>query len=136
MHDAGYEQNAGTVTDSAGGKIEAGAAPKADEGDKSETAEDGSAKADDSGAKADTKSDTKKNDSKGNAATQASGGSLLELVGIRLRAIPEEVGPRAGALGDRLRPGLGPERRVRAPRPLHLQRLRRDLRLEERILCP
>lgn len=46
-----------------------------DEGDKSETAEDGSAKADDSGAKADTKSDTKKNDSKGNAATQASGGS-------------------------------------------------------------
>lgn len=47
----------------------------ADEGDKSETAEDGSAKADDSGAKADTKSDTKKNDSKGNAATQASGGS-------------------------------------------------------------
>ena len=75
VHDAGYEQNAGTVTDSAGGKIEAGAAPKADEGDKSETAEDGSAKADDSGAKADTKSDTKKNDSKGNAATQASGGS-------------------------------------------------------------
>ena len=64
-----------SVTDSAGGKIEAGAAPKADEGDKSETAEDGSAKADDSGAKADTKSDTKKNDSKGNAATQASGGS-------------------------------------------------------------
>ena len=44
VHDAGYEQNAGTVTDSAGGKIEAGAAPKADEGDKSETAEDGSAK--------------------------------------------------------------------------------------------
>ena len=75
VHDAGYEQNAGTVTDSAGGKIEAGAAPKADEGDKSETAEDGSAKADDSGAKADTKSDTKKNDSKGNAATQASGDS-------------------------------------------------------------
>ncbi len=75
VHDSGYEQNAGTVTDSAGGKIEAGAAPKADEGDKSETAEDGSAKADDSGAKADTKSDTKKNDSKGNAATQASGGS-------------------------------------------------------------
>lgn len=71
VHDAGYEQNAGTVTDSAGGKIEAGAAPKADEGDKSETAEDGSAKADGSGGKA----DSKKNDSKGNAATQASGGS-------------------------------------------------------------
>lgn len=76
VHDAGYEQNAGTVTDSTGGKIEAGAAPKADEGDKSETAEDGSAKADDSGAaKTDTKHDAKKNDSKGNAASQASGGT-------------------------------------------------------------
>ena len=75
VHDAGYEQNAGTVTDSAGGKIEAGTAPKADEGDKADSAEDGSAKADDSGDKADTKSDTKKNDSKGNTASQASGGS-------------------------------------------------------------
>lgn len=76
VHDAGYEQNAGTVTDSAGGKIEAGAAPKADEGDKADPAEDGSAKADDSGAaKTDTKHDAKKNDSKGNAASQASGDS-------------------------------------------------------------
>lgn len=76
VHDAGYEQNAGTVTDSTGGKIEAGAAPKADEGDKADPAEDGSAKADDSGAaKTDTKHDAKKNDSKGNAASQASGGT-------------------------------------------------------------
>lgn len=76
VHDAGYEQNAGTVTDSAGGKIEAGAAPKGDEGDKADPAEDGSAKADDSGAaKTDTKHDAKKNDSKGNAASQASGGT-------------------------------------------------------------
>lgn len=76
VHDSGYEQNAGTVTDSAGGKIEAGAAPKADEGDKADPAEDGSAKADDSGAaKTDTKHDAKKNDSKGNAASQASGDS-------------------------------------------------------------
>ena len=51
VHDAGYEQNAGTVTDSTGGKIEAGA------------------------AKTDTKHDAKKNDSKGNAASQASGGT-------------------------------------------------------------
>lgn len=58
VHDAGYEQNAGTVTDSAGGKIEAGG--KADE-----------TKADDSGAKA----DSKKNDSKGGTASQASGDS-------------------------------------------------------------
>ena len=71
VHDAGYEQ-----TDSTGGKIEAGAAPKADEGDKADPAEDGSAKADDSGAaKTDTKHDAKKNDSKGNAASQASGGT-------------------------------------------------------------
>ena len=76
VHDAGYEQNAGTVTDSTGGKIEAGTAPKADEGDKANPAEDGSAKADDSGAaKTDTKHDAKKNDSKGNAASQASGGT-------------------------------------------------------------
>lgn len=67
VHDSGYEQNAGTVTDSAGGKIEAGGktdAAKADEGDKADTG-----KADDSGSKA----DSKKNDSKGGAASQASG---------------------------------------------------------------
>lgn len=69
VHDSGYEQNAGTVTDSAGGKIEAGGktdAAKADEGDKVDTG-----KADDSGGKA----DSKKNDSKGGAASQASGGT-------------------------------------------------------------
>lgn len=69
VHDSGYEQNAGTVTDSAGGKIEAGGktdAAKADEGDKADTG-----KADDSGGKA----DSKKNDSKDGAASQASGGT-------------------------------------------------------------
>lgn len=69
VHDSGYEQNAGTVTDSAGGKIEAGGktdATKADEGDKADTG-----KADGSGGKA----DSKKNDSKGGAASQASGGT-------------------------------------------------------------
>lgn len=69
VHDSGYEQNAGTVTDSAGGKIEASGktdAAKADEGDKADTG-----KADDSGGKA----DSKKNDSKGGAASQASGGT-------------------------------------------------------------
>lgn len=69
VHDSGYEQNAGTVTDSAGGKIEAGGktdAAKVDEGDKADTS-----KADDSGGKA----DSKKNDSKGGAASQASGGT-------------------------------------------------------------
>lgn len=69
VHDSGYEQNAGTVTDSAGGKIEAGGktdAAKADEGDKVDTG-----KADGSGGKA----DSKKNDSKGGAASQASGGT-------------------------------------------------------------
>lgn len=69
VHDSGYEQNAGTVTDSAGGKIEAGGktdAAKADEGDKADTG-----KADDSGGKA----DSKKNDSKSGAASQASGGT-------------------------------------------------------------
>lgn len=69
VHDSGYEQNAGTVTDSAGGKIEAGGkadAAKADEGDKADTG-----KADDSGGKA----DSKKSDSKGGAASQASGGT-------------------------------------------------------------
>lgn len=62
VHDSGYEQNAGTVTDSAGGKIEAGGktdAAKADEGDKADTG----------------KADSKKNDSKGGAASQASGGT-------------------------------------------------------------
>lgn len=63
VHDSGYEQNAGTVTDSAGGKIDAA---KADEGDKADTG-----KADGSGDKA----DSKKNDSKGGAASQASGGT-------------------------------------------------------------
>lgn len=69
VHDSGYEQNAGTVTDSAGGKIEAGGkaeTTEADEGDKADTG-----KADDSGGKA----DSKKNDSKGGAASQASGGT-------------------------------------------------------------
>lgn len=69
VHDSGYEQNAGTVTDSAGGKIEAGGktdAAKADEGDKADAG-----KADGSGGKA----DSKKNDSKGGAASQASGGT-------------------------------------------------------------
>lgn len=69
VHDSGYEQNAGTVTDSAGGKIEAGGktdAAKADEGDKADTG-----KADGSGGQA----DSKKNDSKGGAASQASGGT-------------------------------------------------------------
>lgn len=59
VHDSGYEQNAGTVTDSAGGKIEAGGKTETDEGDKK-----------DSG-----KADSKKNDSKGGAASQASGGT-------------------------------------------------------------
>lgn len=69
VHDSGYEQNAGTVTDSAGGKIEAGGkaeTTETDEGDKADTG-----KADDSGGKA----DSKKNDSKGGAASQASGGT-------------------------------------------------------------
>ena len=72
VHDSGYEQNAGTVTDSAGGKIEAGGktdAAKADEGDKADTGKADEGKADDSGGKA----DSKKNDSKGGAASQASG---------------------------------------------------------------
>ena len=71
MHDAGYEQNAGTVTDSAGGKIEAGSKTEADEGDKKDPGKTDEAKADDSGGKA----DSKKNDSKGGAASQASGGT-------------------------------------------------------------
>ena len=71
VHDSGYEQNAGTVTDSAGGKIEAGSKTEADEGDKKDPGKTDEAKADDSGGKA----DSKKNDSKGGAATQASGGT-------------------------------------------------------------
>lgn len=69
VHDSGYEQNAGTVTDWAGGKIEAGGkaeTTETDEGDKADTG-----KADGSGGKA----DSKKNDSKGGAASQASGGT-------------------------------------------------------------
>ena len=66
VHDSGYEQNAGTVTDSAGGKIEAGSKTEADEGDKKDPG-----KTDDSGGKA----DSKKNDSKGGAASQTSGGT-------------------------------------------------------------
>ena len=74
VHDAGYEQNAGTVTDSAGGKIEAGGkaeTTETDEGDKKDPGKADEAKADDSGGKA----DSKKNDSKGDAASQASGGT-------------------------------------------------------------
>lgn len=71
VHDSGYEQNAGTVTDSAGGKIEAGGKAETDEGDKKDPGKTDEAKADDSGGKA----DSKKNDSKGGAASQASGGS-------------------------------------------------------------
>lgn len=41
---------------------------------------------------------------------------ILVLLGrFVLLPAPEEVGPRAGPLGDRLRPGLDPERGVRAP---------------------
>lgn len=71
VHDSGYEQNAGTVTDSAGGKIEAGGKTEADEGDKKDPGKTDEGKADDSGGKA----DSKKNDSKGGTASQASGGS-------------------------------------------------------------
>lgn len=74
VHDAGYEQNAGTVTDSAGGKIEAGGkaeTTETDEGDKKDPGKTDEAKADDSGGKA----DSKKDDSKGGTASQASGGS-------------------------------------------------------------
>lgn len=71
VHDSGYEQNAGTVTDSAGGKIEAGSKTEADEGDKKDPGKTDEAKADDSGGKA----DSKKNDSKGGTASQASGDS-------------------------------------------------------------
>ena len=74
VHDAGYEQNAGTVTDSAGGKIEAGGkaeTTETDEGDKKDPGKTDEAKANDSGGKA----DSKKNDSKGDAASQASSGT-------------------------------------------------------------
>ena len=41
---------------------------------------------------------------------------ILVLLGrFVLLPAPEEVGPRAGPLGDRLRPGLDHERGVRAP---------------------
>lgn len=71
VHDSGYEQNAGTVTDSAGGKIEAGSKTETDESDKKDSGKAYETKADDSGSKA----DSKKNDSKGSTASQASGDS-------------------------------------------------------------
>ena len=71
VHDAGYEQNAGTVTDSAGGKIEAGSKTETDESDKKDSGKAYETKADDSGSKA----DSKKSDSKGSTASQASGDS-------------------------------------------------------------
>lgn len=84
VHDAGYEQNAGTVTDSTGGKIDAGAAPKAgaaaDEA-KEDSGKTDAAKSDGSGKKPDSKADSKKNDSKGNASSQASGGSSSSSAG-------------------------------------------------------
>lgn len=71
VHDSGYEQNAGTVTDSAGGKIEAGSKTETDESDKKHSGKAYETKADDSGSKA----DSKKSDSKGSTASQASGDS-------------------------------------------------------------
>lgn len=71
VHDSGYEQNAGTVTDSAGGKIEAGSKTETDESDKKDSDKAYETKADDSGSKA----DSKKSDSKGSTASQASGDS-------------------------------------------------------------
>lgn len=71
VHDSGYEQNAGTVTDSAGGKIEAGSKTETDESDKKDSGKAYETKADDSGSK----SDSKKSDSKGSTASQASGDS-------------------------------------------------------------
>lgn len=71
VHDSGYEQNAGTVTDSAGGKIEAGSKAETDESDKKDSGKAYETKADDSGSKA----DSKKSDSKGSTASQASGDS-------------------------------------------------------------
>lgn len=84
VHDAGYEQNAGTVTDSTGGKIDAGAASKADEAAdeaKEDSGKTDAAKSDGSGKKSDSKADSKKNDSKGNASSQASGGSSSSSAG-------------------------------------------------------
>lgn len=84
VHDAGYEQNAGTVTDSTGGKIDAGAAPKADEAAdeaKEDSGKTDAAKSDGSGKKSDSKADSKRNDSKGNASSQASGGSSSSSAG-------------------------------------------------------
>ena len=71
VHDSGYEQNAGTVTDSAGGKIEAGSKTETDESDKKDSGKAYETKAADSGSKA----DSKKSDSKGSTASQASGDS-------------------------------------------------------------
>lgn len=71
VHDSGYEQNAGTVTDSAGGKIEAGSKTETDESDKKDSGKAYETKADDSGSKA----DSKKSNSKGSTASQASGDS-------------------------------------------------------------
>ena len=71
VHDSGYEQNAGTVTDSAGGKIEPSSKTETDESDKKDSGKAYETKADDSGAKA----DSKKDDLKGGTASQASGGS-------------------------------------------------------------
>lgn len=71
VHDSGYEQNAGTVTDSAGGKIEAGSKTETDESDKKDSGKAYETKADDSGSKA----DSKKSDSKRSTASQASGDS-------------------------------------------------------------
>lgn len=71
VHDSGYEQNAGTVTDSAAGKIEAGSKTETDESDKKDSGKAYETKADDSGSKA----DSKKSDSKGSTASQASGDS-------------------------------------------------------------
>lgn len=71
VHDSGYEQNAGTVTDSAGGKIEAGSKTETDESDKKDSGKAYETKADDSGSKA----DSKKSDSKGSTASQTSGDS-------------------------------------------------------------
>lgn len=71
VHDSGYEQNAGTVTDLADGKIEAGSKTETDESDKKDSGKAYETKADDSGSKA----DSKKSDSKGSTASQASGDS-------------------------------------------------------------
>ncbi len=96
VHDAGYEQNAGTVTDSAGGKIEAGAAPKADEG---RQVRDGRGRQREGrrfrrqGGHQVRYQEERLEGQRGDAGVRR---LVLELVGIRLRAIPEEVGPRAG----------------------------------------